>query len=71
MKHEQSNASVLDGYLDPEELAAQIHRSVRTLARWREQGDGPPYVLIGKSPIYSIDGARNWLKEREIKPVRT
>ena len=36
--------------LKPEEFAAMIGLSPRTLANWRSNGKGPPYVKIGVEP---------------------
>lgn len=36
--------------LTPAELAAMLGMSVRTLANWRSNGKGPPYLKIGVEP---------------------
>lgn len=36
--------------LKPEEFAAMIGLSPRTIANWRSNGKGPPYVKIGVEP---------------------
>ena len=33
---------VLDGYLSAKEMADQVNKSERTIARWRDRGIGPP-----------------------------
>lgn len=39
-----------DDLLTPIELAAMLDMSPRTLANWRSNGKGPPYVKIGVEP---------------------
>lgn len=36
--------------LTPAELAVMLGMSVRTLANWRSNGKGPPYLKIGVEP---------------------
>lgn len=38
-------------YLTPERLAKTLKKSTRTLARWNEQGVGPPRIKVGKQPF--------------------
>lgn len=40
--------------LTPNELAAMLGMSVRTLANWRSTGKGPPYLKIGVEPPEDI-----------------
>ena len=61
---------VLDGYLSTKEMADQINKSERTLARWRDLGIGPPYSLVGQTPIYSIAGGReSWARGSSLSPA--
>ena len=57
--------SVLYGYITPKELADQFEVSERTLHRWHACRTGPPRVLIGRKPLYRVDGVRVWLVARE------
>jgi hypothetical protein len=57
-------------YLTPEALAKKLKKSTRTLARWNEQGVGPPRIKIGKQPLYDEEKVPGWLAEYESKPVR-
>ena len=70
MEQPTSLDQVLTGYLSAKEMAEQINKSERTLARWRDLGIGPPYSLVGQTPFYRVVGARDWLKAGEVKPVR-
>jgi len=46
--------------------------SVRTLARWRTAGTGPPYIRVGaKRVAYRRKSLRAWLFAHEVVPPRT
>jgi hypothetical protein len=36
------------------ELASRWRKSIRTLQRWRAEGYGPPYIMIGGTIHYRI-----------------
>src|SRR5262245_23757272 len=57
-----NHPEVLDGWLEAPELAVQIDRHERTLARWRKRGIGPAYAMLGVAPVYHIDDVRTWLR---------
>ena len=38
-------------YLTVEDAAARLGVSIRTINRWRHDGMGPPYILIGKKKL--------------------
>jgi hypothetical protein len=48
-----------------DQLAAEIGRSVRTLARWRALGEGPPVTRIGRQILYRESSAKAWLESLE------
>lgn len=39
-------------------MADALAVSVRTLARWRRQRKGPPWVKVGRRPMYPWAAAR-------------
>mgnify|MGYP005666165159 FL=1 len=41
-------------YITPKELAVRWHKSVRTLANQRIQGEGPPYYKIAGKILYDM-----------------
>jgi predicted DNA-binding transcriptional regulator AlpA len=55
----------LDGYLRRDELAQQLGVSVRTIDRWDVEGNGPPRISVGRTVLYSITSAREWLRSSE------
>ncbi len=61
---------ILDDYLHPEALAAQLGVSIRTLYRWNSLGFGPPKTKIGGKVLYHAEAVRRWLKANERGPVR-
>jgi hypothetical protein len=56
---------VLADYLTRPELAKQLGKTERTLARWAELRIGPPITRTGREPRYHIDSVRTWLKAQE------
>jgi hypothetical protein len=57
--------TVLDDYLSPAQLAAQLGICRRTLDRWRAARAGPPRVTIGRRPFYRRQAVSQWLLKRE------
>lgn len=43
--------------------------SVQTLARWRSEGIGPPWVRIGGAIGYQIADLRRWIDSRRVDPA--
>lgn len=52
---------LLDGWFTEPELAAELNRHTRTLKRWRDARTGPPFSMMGESPVYNIEAVRRWL----------
>ncbi|MND57391.1 hypothetical protein D3C80_485190 [compost metagenome] len=50
-------------------MPAYIGLSSQTLARWRHEGKGPPYVKIGRLIAYKVGEIRNWLHRQGRDPV--
>jgi len=54
--------------LTAEEVAEQTSLSVETLAQWRSQGKGPPYVKISRNCVrYRQSDLDCWLVERIVR----
>jgi hypothetical protein len=62
---------LLDGYLNEDEEASALGVVTRTLRSWRQRGEGPPYVKVGRQVFYPIDDGTAWLKTNVRAPVRT
>lgn len=47
--------------LRPEQAAAFVKRSVKTLANYRSKGGGPKFSRVGNRITYRLDDLRAWL----------
>jgi hypothetical protein len=63
-------AKLLDGYLNKEELAAELGYSSVTLKRWLTIGYGPTPTYVGRAVLFSREGVTKWLREQEGKKLR-
>lgn len=63
---------VFEGLIEERDLAKSWNKgkkiSTRTLARYRNQPDGLPYIELGGSIYYKIDSVRKWIEARERHP---
>jgi len=61
--------------LTPTEVAGFLQTSLKTLARWRSSGTGPPFLKLKKGNSGSIRYPyrlyRDWLAEQICKPKAT
>ena len=57
--------SLLSDYLSDEQLACEMHVSVRTLWRWAALGEIPPSVKIGRRRLFRRATVAEWLRTRE------
>lgn len=48
-----------------EELAELLGVTDRTIKRWRECGDGPPYMLFGRTVRYHPGRVQAWMLSNE------
>jgi hypothetical protein len=69
MSDAQQSRLIEDFYTE-EQLANEINRSARTIARMREAGVGPPWKRLGKIIIYPKNAAKEWIHADVIDPVR-
>lgn len=63
-----ATTSILDGYMLESTFAANAKVSPRTIARYRNQPDGLPYVEFGGRIYIPIADARAWLSGRVKRP---
>jgi hypothetical protein len=55
-------------FFDEKGLSAHLSIPRRTLQRWRQSGEGPPYVRAGaRRIIYSLDAVSVWAASREYR----
>jgi hypothetical protein len=57
--------TLLDEYLTEEDCARELHRHPRTLKRWRDRGDGPPYIDLYNRILYARTSVSKWLASLE------
>ncbi len=52
-------------YLTEEEFAGRYHLGRRTVQRWRQTGQGPPWVRLGaRRVLYRLSDCEGWAAER-------
>ena len=70
----ENNASPL-GLISEHDLAAALHKCLRSLRRYHNARTGPPRIRIGRNFYYKIDTVNEWLARREgygdAQPVAT
>ncbi|MER8648411.1 MULTISPECIES: hypothetical protein [unclassified Mesorhizobium] len=59
---------LLNGYLDRASLADALKCSERTVARYENQPDGIPSLMVGGRKLYRLVAVREWLDRRERRP---
>jgi predicted DNA-binding transcriptional regulator AlpA len=54
-----------DRYIRPDDLAARLAISARQVRRWRQDGDGPPYIRLGHNTVrYRLGEVQRWEQSR-------
>ncbi len=59
---------VPDNYYTPASHELRAIGAVQTLARWRHEGVGPPYMKIGARVVYRGADILAWLEAKRICP---
>jgi hypothetical protein len=69
---EREQMTEVSDYLNQEKFAVWYGELTRgrafgvpTLRTWRQQRIGPPWIRVGKDPIYSMSGAKAYLRSLE------
>jgi Helix-turn-helix domain len=52
---------VIGGLYTSWELAELLDLAPELLSRWRQSGDGPPFVRIGQRAYYRLTDIRQWI----------
>ena len=50
--------------LTPDEAAAWLRSSERTLERWRSEGTGPLFVRLGRRVAYRLNDLETWVAQQ-------
>ena len=61
MREDLSGDAVALKYLTVDHIAALLQRSHRTLETWRRNGNGPPFIRIGRRVVYRRSDIEAWL----------
>jgi hypothetical protein len=64
MVQQTGKFSILDGWVDEDQFAADNQVAKRTVARYRNQPSGLPYVEWGGKVYINVQAAREWLQSR-------
>ena len=56
---------LLEGYVNREQLAKELGKTLRTIDRWERRRIGPPRVVIGRMILYRREAVREWLLSQE------
>ena len=59
-----SQTNILDDFQPQDEFAAEHDVSEHTVARYRKEPAGLPYVMFGGKIYIHIPGAREWMAQR-------
>jgi hypothetical protein len=59
-----------ENLLRPEEVAAVLGSTPKTLANWRCEHRGPPFLKIGRQAFYPLDSLNRWLDQQEYKQTK-
>ena len=60
-KRPTGRGHMTDKLLTQQQLADELQLSLRTLERWRQQGTGPAFIQVGRSPRYRRADVDAWL----------
>jgi hypothetical protein len=65
-----SEARLLDEFYTEEQLARELGRSTRQIARMREARQSPPWKRLGKTILYPRAEARRWIHSGLTNPIK-
>jgi predicted DNA-binding transcriptional regulator AlpA len=55
-----------DPLMTPEQASEWLQVPVPTLKNWRSQGEGPPYVKVGRFVRYEPGSLAAWVKKQTV-----
>jgi predicted DNA-binding transcriptional regulator AlpA len=65
-----NNLAAQLGIIYPPKLAQALGVSEATLQLWRQNGNGPPFVKMGKNVLYRVSDVHRWLENNITDRVR-
>ena len=60
----ESEGSRLPSSVDIRRAAESLGMSPRTLEKWRVEGNGPPFLKLGRRVRYSVVDLESWIRTR-------
>jgi hypothetical protein len=63
-----SDAGILKGYLNREQLAGELGCTTRTIWNYEKLPNGLPSLMLGGKRLYRIEAVQEWLARRESQP---
>lgn len=61
----------IPGHTHERERAAQLGFALDTLRKWRRQGKGQAYIIVGREIFYIDADEARWLASLKISPPRS
>jgi predicted DNA-binding transcriptional regulator AlpA len=61
--------SEMEALVPSKDAPAYLGLAEQTLARWRSEGHGPPYVKLGKKVYYRVGDLRSWIDGQGVTPA--
>ena len=63
--------TILAGYVDVPQFAAEAQKHPRTVVRWMDAENGLPFVQLGSRRLIHVPTAREWLLRKMRRPNPT
>jgi|LauGreDrversion4_2_1035121.scaffolds.fasta_scaffold165115_2 excisionase family DNA binding protein len=67
MREDVSGDAIAIKFLTVNQIATLLQRSLRTLETWRRNGNGPPFIRIGRRVLYRCSDIEAWLAENRYR----
>ena len=65
MRLVKEKSPLLSDFMTPDEAAKELGIHVKTLARWRDRGEGPPFHRLGRRILYQRTVLERWIRGRK------
>jgi predicted DNA-binding transcriptional regulator AlpA len=63
----EPTAAQSSNYLRRRQVAQKLGLSIRSIERLALDGGGPPFVVVGRIPLYPEDSLEAWLRARMVR----
>jgi hypothetical protein len=67
----QVEAKKIPGHTHEKERAAELGFAIDTLRKWRRQGKGQAYAIVGREIFYIDADEPRWLASLKVTPLRS